>query len=346
MNSALFSFDYELFLGSNSGNVDSCMIRPTNRIKKILDAYKVKGIFFVDTIYLIRLKEMAGQFPKVAIDYENICLQLNQLHQKGHYLFIHLHPHWLDAQYESNTNTWNLSNTNRYRISSLLPAERDNLFRDSISLLDQILATNNPALYNGYRAGGWSITPFSDFSESFKKNNIKYDFTVITDKYLNSNIQQFDFRNAPRKILYRFEEDINKEDTAGNFVEIPVSVYSVSSSWHKISHQFEKMKHVISKWRNGNQEGLGSTVKANVIESDNIKGIDGRIKYVAQFENLNFILFVSLFGYFKKKHHIHTVSHPKMFKTWDYYYLRCFLFFTTYFGELVSDFKVLEVMLS
>lgn len=55
----LITFDFELFLGSKSGSVENCLIIPTIEIMRLSKKYNFKTIFFVDTLYLHRLKEVA-----------------------------------------------------------------------------------------------------------------------------------------------------------------------------------------------------------------------------------------------------------------------------------------------
>lgn len=344
MKSILFSFDYELFLGSNSGSVNECLIHPTKRLLKILKDYKVKGIFFVDTIYLIRLKDLAAKNPVADKDFKSIITQLRELKQEGNYLFTHLHPHWVDAKYNEATNTWNLIDKSKYRFSSLSESDRHHYFKASQKLLTEILECGDSNQLDGYRAGGWSITPFSDFRDCFIENKIKYDFTVIPGKYLVSDAQCFDFRTAPEKIKYSFNYDICKEETGGPFVQFPVSVYTESKLISKLSGIYEKMKHAFFT-RFITVKEKGKTVVTKVEISQDAVCEKGRKKLVAQFENLNFFNFFSLLIHFRNTKHLHTVSHPKMFKTWDFIYMRAFLFFASIGSQLFSDFHIFDEML-
>lgn len=50
---AIITFDYEVFLGRNTGSVFNSVIRPTEEILKVLNRNKAKAIFFVDTTWLL-----------------------------------------------------------------------------------------------------------------------------------------------------------------------------------------------------------------------------------------------------------------------------------------------------
>ena len=44
----------------------------------------------------------------------------------GHYVFNHIHPHWVDAVYDEQKNEWTLLNDSKYAFESLTEQERDN----------------------------------------------------------------------------------------------------------------------------------------------------------------------------------------------------------------------------
>jgi len=115
----LFTFDYELFLGSNSGSVQKCMIKPTEILLQSLNAYGIKGIFFVDSTYLVELEKKAQDYEKAKTDFNLIKNQLNDMILNGHYVYPHLHPHWMDATYNEASNSWSLENASNYRFESL-----------------------------------------------------------------------------------------------------------------------------------------------------------------------------------------------------------------------------------
>ena len=48
----LLTFDYELFLGSQSGTAQNCLIIPTNKLLALLSETKSNAIFFIDILYL------------------------------------------------------------------------------------------------------------------------------------------------------------------------------------------------------------------------------------------------------------------------------------------------------
>ena len=103
----LFTFDYELFLGQ-SGSVENCMILPTEKLFRFWKN-TLLAFIFVDLTYLVRLNEIKGNI-KAQKDWRLIEEQVNKISSLGHYIFYHVHPHWMDAVYVHDSNEWDLSN--------------------------------------------------------------------------------------------------------------------------------------------------------------------------------------------------------------------------------------------
>ncbi len=151
----LLTFDYELFQGKRSGSVENCMLLPTEKILSLLKKHKATAIFFIDMLYLCRLKELEGKSAKAKRDFELIEQQIIEIAKNGHYVFNHLHPHWLDAVYDKEKNDWTLTNDSKYSFQSLrkrsrpasptpssmhFPSQRPRPFRPRRWLVSRILS--------------------------------------------------------------------------------------------------------------------------------------------------------------------------------------------------------------
>lgn len=304
----LFTFDYELFLGDKSGSVDACLIKPTDQLLKLLNRYNRKAIFFVDTTHLIRLRDIANEHESAGKDFKNIKDQIVNLVLSGHSVFPHIHPHWLDAKYDEQTNEWSLKDFSKYRFSSINKEQRDYLFSESINILLDII---NPIVeghsIDSYRAGGWSIQPFGDFKPYFEKYGISNDFSVIPGKYTISTAHVFDFRNSSVKDIYSFKNDVTTEFENGPFKEFTISTIILSklSVWFnfKISGLLKRLK--IKPY------GNGTTVNSTVIEEQDVQNLSGK-KIVASFEGLTFITLSKYIKAIKKNNYFQFISHPKL----------------------------------
>jgi hypothetical protein len=216
MQNSILTFDYELFLGEDSGTCQKSIIEPCNKIIEILKKYNSKAIFFVDATYLIALQKY--KHP----DLQSINNQLKEIISIGSSVELHLHPQWLDAKPKKNR--WIFKNFNRYRLHSLCEEDINQLFKDGINILEDI--TKQKVL--AFRAGGWSITPFETLKKSFQDNDIKIDMSVLPGFSKNElPMHYYNFLEAPDKEYYKFEDDVCREDKNGSFLEIPVTTYSM-----------------------------------------------------------------------------------------------------------------------
>ena len=220
----LLTYDYELFLG-RSGTVEKCLIEPTNELRKVMKAHDAHGTFFVDTVYLLRVRKESKS------DYEKVERQLLDLVNDGHRVELHLHPHWVDAKYKSEKGQWFFDNFRYYRVGNCPEDLIDSLFEQSVGLLSGICGQvdSNYSPY-AYRAGGWCIEPFSAFARLFKEYGIVADSSILPMQYSEDKTQGFDYRSIISNEAYRFAESPLKPNTAGCFVEIPVTTIQLPIS--------------------------------------------------------------------------------------------------------------------
>jgi hypothetical protein len=297
----LFTFDYELFLGDRSGTIDNCLIYPTRKISEALKMYNAKGIFFIDTTYLIRLRQIDN--PSAKSDYYQISEQIRALVSEGHYVFPHLHPHWMDAKYDPIYNQWSLEDLSKYRFHNISDLEKEFIFGSSVNILKEIIEpVDNSYQMNGYRAGGWSIQPYSDFKPFFHKYGIKYDFSVLPGAKLFSAAQYYDFSLTPAKFIYKFSEDITTEDVNGEMIEFVISKIKIG----KINSFINKIYLKINSFEN-EKLGDGFSVK---FDSENEKNIDD-YKMIA-LELLTAVKLPLYLNYLAENDYVQFISHPKM----------------------------------
>lgn len=298
----IITFDYELFLGKKSGSIDKCVIVPTEKILNILSRHNAHAIFFVDMAWLLRLKEVALSYPNAKKDYDKVVMQIQNIVKAGHYVFNHLHPHWLDAKYNKDTNQWELDNLTRYRFSVLDKASKDNLVIQTTQLLNEIVHSAKPGyIANGYRAGGWSIQPFEDFKPYFLQNGIKYDFSVMPGMKSITSAQQYDFSGLTATGPYTFSDDPAKP-SKGEFIEFPINHISIPPIRGFLNKILLKCL-----WKTGDRySGDGQSTTAETInESVSI----GEMISVELLTKVKLPLYLS---YLKQNTYMHFISHPKM----------------------------------
>lgn len=323
----LLTFDHELFLGKQSGHVEHCMVEPTKYLQEVFDKHQIrKAIFFVDTTYMQALKSTGGDFLK---DYDKVCENLQFLLENGHYVFPHIHPHWLDATHENGE--WQLTNLNKYAFKNCSAEEQEKIWEDSFRILKEIGVEQYHSI-DGFRAGGWCIQPFSDFKPYFQKHGITYDFTVMPYTYSWTDAQQYDYTAAPSATPYRFSDDVMKEDSSGAFVEIPIGIRN--STRESIGEKLWK-KYL---WKTGNTSlGNGIGVVPNKLSYQphqspkNVQMISLELMHA-----MNFKIHQS---FLDQNEIMHFISHPKMLSRHNIKIFDKFMNYATQKFNLEFDFK-------
>jgi hypothetical protein len=300
----LFTFDYELYLGAKSGSVNKCVLEPTERMLGIFAGHKARGIVFVDTTWLMRLKEVSGKYEKAKLDYDKVISQIRAMAKAGHYIFPHLHPHWLDATYIEDTNQWTLTDYSKYRFNAINKEQRDFIFHESVTILKEAILPINPNYIPiGYRAGGWSIEPFEDFEPYFRQYGIQYDFSVLSGRKIQSSTRSFDYSKAEFDLPYKFSNSVSVPQN-GDFAELPISNIKISPLIAQLNRILEKYL-----WLNNDR---GSGDGAGVVVSDGYTSGSEKASEMISIELLTTMKLSAYLDFLKKHRYMQFISHPKM----------------------------------
>jgi hypothetical protein len=330
----LFTFDYELYLGADSGSVAKCLIEPTLAIFNLLDSYNCKGILFVDTTYLLQLKKLSEITNNINVtnDYTAICTQLQFLHTQGWEIHIHLHPHWNEATYNTKTNTWQLNNYTNYRLHTLDIKTIDVLIKESQQLLASILHVPITQ-FDSYRAGGWSIQPFEYLVNVFKNNGIKYDFSCLNNHANLNEDFYYDYTALASKDIYKFENNISEINAQGSFTELSIS------TWKKPKNQFNRIGgKLINKllWKAGYTTwGDGKAAKT---PHNNTSVVNNNYEMVSV-ELLTMHNYLCYKKFIRNNSYMQFISHSKMINKHSLYILNLFLKHTVAHYTINTNFR-------
>lgn len=207
------TFDYELFFGERTGTVAECMLKRTEELFEIADKHQVRFTFFVDIGYIVRAKS----YPELNEERAQVEAQVREMIQRGHDVQLHIHPHWKGSTYGNGK--WNLNTVNGYKLADFTQEESDEILRSYKAELDALTGQKSFV----YRAGGWCIQPFERLKKVFTELGITHDSTVVSGDFLETSSYAVDFREAPQKDMYRFEEDVCVEQENGSFTELPIT---------------------------------------------------------------------------------------------------------------------------
>jgi hypothetical protein len=339
----LFTYDYELFLGRRSGTVTDCQIRPTDATLDILGRYQARAIFFVDTLHLVRLKEIAESgHADAQNDWLRLTAQIQKIISLGHDVFPHIHPHWLDAVYNRQTGQWDLSDVRHYRFHQCSPEIRRKVFMQSLHLLEEIIhPVNTRYRIEGFRAGGWCIQPFSDFKDLMAESGIRYEMSVLPGFYSFTHTQHFDFTMCPEKRIYRFEDDECREERAGRFVQLTISSMEMpplyrllDRGWQAFSSRFLFASRAAS--------GIGHLpvpLKPQPLPRQTGYNILQNHRQRLAIELITPVSLPLYKKFLRQHHYMHFLSHPKMIAPLHHYYFQKFLDHAFNRYQVSTDFR-------
>lgn len=236
----ILSYDYELFFGDRSGTVQKSLIGPTNQLLDAMDGAGLRGNFFVDWQMLKYLR--LEKDKKAQNDYATIVDQLQDIVRRGHRIELHIHPHWVDAKYNGD-GTWNFDDFTHYSLCSFTKEEITQMFTEGTELLTSIARKVDP-YYKivAFRAGGWAVQPFELLKDGFEKNEIRIEASVAVGVYGKNLHSVYDFREAPDKDVYHFEDDVCKEVVGGRYIEVPITCYQRTF----INKVFDKLTNIFT----------------------------------------------------------------------------------------------------
>jgi hypothetical protein len=215
------TLDYEIFFGEQPGTAEKCILEPTRELIRIGQEEGVRFVFFVDAGYIIKLDEYRTRFPQLEKDYMDVAGQIKLLSSLGHDIQLHIHPHWEDSFFDGTQ--W-VINTRRYKLADFEEEQVKRIFSVYKKALVEITGKDIFA----FRAGGWCLQPFFNTKNSFIENGIKLDSTVYKGGLASTQEYYYDFRAAPDRGCYRFENDPAIEDEDGRFIEIPIASIKLS----------------------------------------------------------------------------------------------------------------------
>lgn len=322
----LLTFDYELFLGKRSGTVDNCLIKPTDLLLNILSRHKFQGIFFIDTVYLMRMSELLKDYQVIKEDFKKIEHQLIELIKNGHKIFHHIHPHWLDARYLTEINQWELTDTSKLTFENISDNEREIIMSFSDNFLNQLyLQANSKRNPNGYRAGGLFIEPFECIKPYFEKMKIKYEFSVLPNAYRKDTINEYDFRDVPYDRQYSFSNSLVQEDENGLFTEFPISSFEIKNLNKIINGLYYR------SFKNSERlkcYGDGESISTDINKS----GTSDKSSFLkmimpASIEILNPVILKIYKRRVRKNNYFHLLSHPKLLTAESFFQLEKLLKF-------------------
>lgn len=216
-----FTFDYELFVNDHTGDIDHCLIIPTNELMKMFDRHGVKATFFIDMAYAYRLTELMDKNPSLKIDYEKFCKQVKDIADHGHEVALHLHPQWFYAGYDGND--W-IMDFDHYKLSDMPLEEANRKFDICYKMLREI--SGYPV--KSFRAGGFSIQEYKGFYDALERNGIVNESSALFGEKQITSLHSYDYSSMKSPEVFNFSKNITEPDNSGKFKEYPIATRKMS----------------------------------------------------------------------------------------------------------------------
>jgi hypothetical protein len=219
----VLSIDYEIYFGPRSGGAEQTLVEPTQALATLAERHGVPLVVFVDVLWLMRLRELAPRHHVLMSEYYRVARQLGALAAAGHELQLHLHPHWMQAQWLGEG--WRLDLA-RYRLHSFADDEIAYIVSAACKTLRALGDGRSPV--SAFRAGGWCIQPFDRLCGPLAAAGIHVDSTVYAGGRQQGGVQEYDFRGAPDASRWTFDHDPLVPVEGGAFLELPIASVSVA----------------------------------------------------------------------------------------------------------------------
>jgi hypothetical protein len=213
----LLTLDYEVYFGRRSGTVERCLIEPTRALLAIAGRHGARLAFFVDAGFILRLRAEMRRSAVLRAQHDAVCRQVEALARAGHEVQLHVHPHWEGSRWTEAG--WEID-VERFALHAFDPAAIDDIVGRYAGVLRE-LAGSEAAF--AYRAGGWVIQPFATLRPALLRHGVTVDSTVFPGGYNAGHVQPYDFRGAPAKSKWRFDDDPLAEAPGGAFLEMPIA---------------------------------------------------------------------------------------------------------------------------
>jgi hypothetical protein len=237
----LLTFDYELFFNDTDYSEDEVLIKPTYSISEVIEKLDVVGNFFIDTPSIICYKNNDSyKYPQMVKE------QVDDLLNHNNDVQLHIHPIWYNA--EIINNQWKFDNK-YYSLGSYSNVEE--IITNSKQELDELAGGHRNYNCCAFRAGGFCYSPVSTLSKALYKNGIRIDSSICKNIYMNTEAQQFDYRNITSEENWSFSIHNDSftlcDRIDESLFEVPIGTFSkVPHKWY-LTHGMPKLNYPIEK---------------------------------------------------------------------------------------------------
>lgn len=211
MVECVFTLDYEIY-GNGRGSLEKAVREPAARLSDAFAKYRAPMVVFVEAAEMEMIEAAGSDAASGAVR-----TQIAGLARDGHEIGLHMHPQWYRGSLSPDG--WRLDQA-EYNLGSL-PEERiDELVGWAVAWLERAVDLPDYAPFS-FRAGNWLFQPSAVLARVLAGRGLRLDSSVF-----KGGLQRrlgLDYRPAlANGYHWRFSDDINRPDSDGVLMEVPI----------------------------------------------------------------------------------------------------------------------------
>lgn len=211
MIKCIFTIDYEIY-GNGDGSLEGLIYEPAEKLKALFDRAAAKFVVFFEAAEMERIGTFSSD-PAIG----DVKAQVQELHEQGHEIALHLHPQWYNARYEDGR--WSLDYS-EYNLCRLAEEKISEYVHRSITYMQDLLAEPGYRPLS-FRAGNWLLQPTLPMARVLADHGVKIDSSVFKGGLQHKH--KLDYRpSADNGYFWKFRDDVNKPEPDGLLMEIPI----------------------------------------------------------------------------------------------------------------------------
>ncbi len=214
--------DWEL-RGDGSGDIEQIQFAPLRRLLQIYEKFGVRTTILPDLVQQIRFRRLEAEHPELKPLADSWDEHVRDAFRRGHDIQLHLHPQWLNADYENGhwhpRGDWSILNYERDAASAMLANGKQYL-----EALLRPIDSSYRCL--AFRSGALAAAPSSHLFESLASLGIEIDVSIAGGVFVNNEDLQLDYRNCEETFLpfYPTMSDARKvSDKREDIVCVPLN---------------------------------------------------------------------------------------------------------------------------
>ena len=221
--------DWEL-RGDGSGDIEQIQFGPMRMLLEIYRKHGAATTFLPDLMQQLRFRALAANHPELKITAESWDDHVREAFQQRHDIQLHLHPQWLNAQFEYGCwrldDDWSILNYDRETAVAMLA--------DGKQYLESLLRPIDSSYRClAFRAGALAAAPSDHLFKSLAGLGLQLDVSIAGGLIVNNQNLQLDYRNCEETFLpfYPVMEDARKvSEHREDIVCVPL-IHFYGSRW-------------------------------------------------------------------------------------------------------------------